>query len=390
MKKNNNTLRRNSVQVRFAFNSLRNLSSPEDLSNQRKIYGGQIPLKSILELPTNENVRAYLPESTGKQKKAYTSVHKAIRETLLVDSDSFSVLNSGVVIVARDIRDIDEKDRVLTLDDPSIINGAQTQGVIKDLYNLGQLPENVHMKFEIIVTQDEDLIAEVSIARNYQNDVMAVSIAGRRGHFDELERSLQTGIPELKLRKSESEYPNNLDMVDTEKLLQVITALIPKQLWARVGEADSPNKVYTYSMKARCLKEFQDIYSKKSEEYSDLYKFYLDIAADAWRLYNKWKCHQGFAGSGLRSIERNGKEIVEVPDGIIFPIIASLSVFAEKKARKWTLNIPSDKIDRLLIETATRSYKEIAGHNPQSMGKSKACYSSLLQISDLFKTLSKV
>lgn len=388
MKNSNNAQKRNSVKVRLNFSSLRNLSSPEDLANNRKTYAGQVPLKSILELPTNENVRTYLPESSGKLKKSYTSVHKAIRDTLLNDSESFSVLNSGIVIVSRDVSDIDEKEKHLILHDPSIINGAQTQGVLKDLYKVDQLPENTHIKFEIIVTNDEDLIAEISIARNYQNDVMAVSIAGRRGQFDELERYIQNETPDVKLRKSESEYPNNSNVIDTEKLLQVITTLIPKELW-KGGEADSPNKVYTYSMKARCLKEFQDIFNGKDGEHGDLYKFYLDVSAQAWKLYSKWKCHQGFAGSGLRSIERNGREIVEVPDGIIFPIMSSLSVFAEKRNRKWVLNIPADKIDKLLIETATRSYKEIADHNPQTMGKSKACYSSLLQISTLYKTLSK-
>jgi hypothetical protein len=31
----------------------------------------------------------------------------------------------------------------------------------------------------VIVTNDDDLIAEISIARNFQNDVLAISIAGR-------------------------------------------------------------------------------------------------------------------------------------------------------------------------------------------------------------------
>lgn len=390
MKNSINAPKRNSVVVRFRFNSLRNLSSPEDLANNRKTYAGQALLKSILDLPTDENVRTYLPESSGKQKKSYTSVHKAIIDTLLNDSESFSVLNSGIVIVAREVSNIDEKEKIITLHAPSIINGAQTQGVIKDLYHLKQLPEDTHVKFEVIVTNDEDLIAEISIARNYQNDVMAVSIAGRRKQFDELESFLQKENPEIKVRKSESQYPNNSDVIDTEKLLQVITALIPKELWMRAGEAESPNKVYTYSMKARCLKEFQEIYNGRFDEYSDLYKFYLEIASEAWGLYNKWKSHQGFTGTGLRSIERNAGEIIDVPDGIIFPIISSLSVFAKKKNRRWTLSIPADKIDKLLIETAKRSYIEIANHNPQTMGKSKACYSSLLQISSLYKSLSDI
>jgi len=378
--------------TRFDFHSLRNLSSPEDSTSNRKIYTGQAPLTSILGLPTDENVRTYLAEATGKLRKSYTSVHKAIRDTLLNYPSDFSVLNSGIVIVARDVA-VEEKDKFISLYDPSIINGAQTQGIIKDLQADGRLPENIHIKFEIIVTDDEELIAEVSIARNFQNDVLAVSIAGRLGQFDDLEKSIQKVYPKYSLRRSESEYPNGSDVIDTEKLLQVITSLIPQELWMRSSE-ESPNKVYTYSMKARCLKEFQEIIKNKDgaengKEYAALYKFYLDIAPHAWALYTRWKSHQGFAGTGIRSIERGtDREILEVPDGIIFPIISSLSVFAEKKGSSWKLNIPSDKIDKLLIETAKRSYIEIADHNPQNMGKSKACYSSLLQISSLYKSLA--
>jgi hypothetical protein len=379
---------------RFDFNSLRNLSSPEDQSNERKVYTGQTSVSSILELPTDENVRNYLPESTGKQKRSYTSVHKAIRDTLLNNPEDFTVLNSGIVIVARDIL-VEEKEKFINLYEPSIINGAQTQGVIKDLYNEGVLPGNCHIKFEIIVTSDEELIAEVSIARNFQNDVMAVSIAGRLGQFDQLEKSMQSVYPNFTLRKSESEYPNNDDVIDTEKLLQVITALIPQKLWMRKGESEDPNKVYTYSLKARCLKEFQEIIKKSKDvdnqehqPYLELYKYYLDIAPFAWKIYLIWKSHKGFAGTGLRSIERNSSnEIIEVPDGIVFPIISALSVFAEQKNDIWSLNIPSTRLDKILIDTAKRAYIDIAKHSPQIMGKSKACYSSLLSITSLYKDL---
>jgi hypothetical protein len=36
------------------------------------------------------------------------------------------------------------------------------------------------IKYELIVTNDDNLIAEISISRNFQNDVRAISIAGAR------------------------------------------------------------------------------------------------------------------------------------------------------------------------------------------------------------------
>ncbi len=251
----------------------------------------------------------------------------------------------------------------------------------------------MHVKFEIIVTSDEDLIAETSISRNFQNDVMSILIAGRRKQFDELEEAFQKEMPDLKLWKSESELPSE-DIIDTEKLLQVITALIPNELWFKSGEDHNPNKVYTYSMKSRCLKEFQEVFKKAHdktdsdhEKFQKLYKFYLDIAPYAWELYKKWKSHQGFAGTGLKNgILRDDKNwIVEIADGIIFPIISSLSAFTKNTRKGWVIDAPSFFDDEELIQTAKTSMIEIAAHNPQTMGKSKACYSALLQITMLYK-----
>jgi hypothetical protein len=379
--------------VDLDFHSIRNISSPEDLQNNRKVFISQSDINSIVDIPTNENVRNYLAEADGKVRKSYTSVHKAIKETLINDSENFSMLNSGLTIIASDI-EIDEKSKKARLKKPSIVNGSQTQGVIKDLLDEGYVLDGIHVKCEIIITKDADLIAEISIARNFQNDVMAVSIAGRRGQFDEIEENLQQVYPKLKLRKSESELPGD-NIVDSEKLLQVITALIPEQIWIRDVENENPNKVYTYSMKARCLKEFQSMYeaanNKKHPDHeanAELYNFFKDITPSAYDLYKKWKSHQGFKGTGLRSIERNGSEIVEVPDGIIFPILSSLSVFAVKKGGHWKLSIPANLIDQELIRSAKTVYQQIANSNPQTMGKNKACYSSLLQITNLYKRLT--
>src|SRR5690606_41757390 len=111
---------------------------------------------------------------------------------------------SGIVIVTKEL-ELDEKAKTVTLHGASIINGSQTQGVLRDLADDNRLPEPpVHIKFEIIVTRDEDVIAETSIARNFQNDVKSISIAGRRKLFDELEKEFQEAFPETKLRKSES------------------------------------------------------------------------------------------------------------------------------------------------------------------------------------------
>jgi hypothetical protein len=379
----------------FPFYNVRHISCPEDLENGRKVYIGHAPISAIISLSTDENVRDYLVEAEGKKRRVPTQVHRAIKDTLENHSDNFSVLNSGVTIVARSC-DINESQKRLELTRPSIINGSQTQGVIKDFFekHKEEFAEGAfepHVKFEIIVTDNDELIAEVSIARNFQNDVMTISIAGRLGQLDELEKSFQGERPGTKLKKSETKLSE--DYIKTERLLQVITALIPEELWPKAGEM---KKVYSYSQKTKCLRDFQEVYRKAKDlsdpehkKYRRLYQFYLDIAAQAYDLYETWKSHQGFAGTRLRSIERDGREIKSVPDGIVFPILASLSAFAKETDDGWKIDPPSAFTEEELVKSAKSVYMDVANSNPNTMGKSKACYSSLYQITSIYKKLAQ-
>lgn len=382
--------------IPLKYHSIRRISSPEDVEAGREVYSGHAPAESFFMLPDDDNVREYLLEVEGRKKKTPTQVHKAIRDTLENKPQDFSVLNGGIVLVAEAV-EIDEKTKTAHLLGSSILNGSQTRGELRRYFDKkksdGEKPFPVHVTFELVVTDDHDLTAEISIARNFQNDVMSISIAGRLGQLDELQRAYRKKHPRADLRMSETDIGE--DFVFTEKLLQVITALVPAEIWPKNGEKASPNKVYTYSMKTKCLKDFQKIFiaakDPKAEDhklYSELYKFYLDVAGDAWDLYEKWKAHPKFKGTRLRSIERDGSEIVEVPDGIVFPILASLSAFAKKTSEGWKIRPPAAFDDAELIKAAAEVYKEIANSNPWNMGKSRACYSSLYQITSIYRRLS--
>lgn len=372
----------------FSYLSCRNISSPEDEQQDRKVYSGHAPATSVLALEDNENVREYLVDAKGKQKKSPTLVHQAIRKTLQDNSDQFSILNGGMVIVARGAS-VDDKEKIIKLRNPSIINGSQTQGELARYFEKSNgNPDFIpSIKYELIVTDDADLIAEISIARNFQNDVRAISIAGRRGQLDDLETAIQTKFPEAKLRKSETDLVADGEFLDTEKIIQVIFALLPETVIRMLDPAgDYSNKVFTYSQKTRCLKLFQKLVDNGPD---DVMACCLDLAPVAWELYQKWKTHQGFIGTRIRSITRENGEIVEVPDGVIFPILAAHSAFVKRgKKSDWKLSMPSALSDADLIETAKQVYQEIAGHNPQTMGKSKACYSGLLHITSIYAKLA--
>ena len=375
------------------YDSLRNISCAHDAENDRRVLVGRALAQEFLALNTDENVRAYLVDAEGKKKKRRGEVHVKILDTIENYPENFCVLNGGIVIVARDY-EVDEKTKTLKLVKPSIINGAQTQGVLRDAAkDFGDDFPDIFVTFEVVVTKNEALIADISIARNFQNDVQNISIAGSKGILDDLENHLKDGVSdELRLRKSETDRSE--DYVDTEKLLQVIMALTPTEMIEGSAVGNRENKAYTYSQKATCLKDFSAVYEAAKDKASKydvaLYSFFLQIAPQAYSLYQKWKSHQGFKGTRIRIIERDGGKIVEVPDGIIFPILASLSVFAGKKRGKWSIDQPDLLGDAELIEAAKTAYMQIADSNPQTMGKKAACYSSLLSITTIYKKLTTV
>ena len=373
----------------FRYITCRNISAPEDDQQGRKVYSGHAPTSAVLDFEDNENVREYLVDAQGKQRRSPTLVHQAIRKTLKDQPDQFSILNGGMVIVARGAT-VDDKEKTILLVHPSIINGSQTQGELKRYFeSLNGRPDTIpSIKFELIITNDDNLIAEISIARNFQNDVRAISIAGRRGQLDELEIAVCRGFPNSHLRKSETDLVVDGAFLDTEKIIQVIFALLPEAMLKKLdAQADPANKVFTYSQKTRCLKLFQRLVEHGPPE---VYKCCLDLAPIAWQLYEDWKSHQGFRGTRIRSIERDNGMIIEVPDGVIFPILAAHSAFVTQEVNKsWVLSKPPMFTDDEMIEAAKQAYMEIADSNPQTMGKSKACYSTLIRITAIYARLGR-
>jgi len=374
----------------FPYITCRNISGPEDETAGRKVYAGHAPTSSVLDLEDDENVREYLVDAQAKARP--TLVHQAIRNTLADHPDQFSILNSGMVIVARGA-EVDDKRKVLILKRPSIINGSQTQGELARYFEkYGQAEElyEPSIKYELIVTDDDDLIAEISISRNFQNDVRAISIAGRRGQLDELEEAVRRTIPGAKLRKSETDLPIDEEFLDTEKLIQVLFALMPPKFLEVLGQDAS--KVFAYSQKTRCLKLFQRVvegHQSGDQDLDAIYYYFLGIAGDAWKEYEKWKRHVGFRGTRLRSIERENGEITDVPDGIVFPILSALAIFVTRTKRLGWAMQPVERFDEQeLIDAAAQVYMEIAGHNPQTMGKNKACYSALQRITAIYARLA--
>lgn len=372
---------------RGAFNlqylTLKSVSSPEDHENKRRRYCGVAKADRLLGLGWNENVRAYLGVDEEGKKRKSTQVNLAIRDTIESRRDLFPVLNTGLTIVTRDIT-VDDPNRSAQLFGASIINGAQTKGVIADFFR--ENPEDKDypsVNFELIVTDDEELVGDISISRNFQNKVAELSIYGRQGRFDQLEAAMRVTDPKIKLRKSETNFGD--DFMDTEKLIQVLTVLTPEEvlLPSVVRNKKTPEtqyRVYAYRHRSRCLKDFATVMDEP-KSWNIAHKLFLDIASEAWQLYRRLKREQYF--SRLLCVKgetvNNNKVVAEdgVPDGIVFPLLSATSRFVRQVGDKWTIDVPKTFPWRTLFQQAYIQETTTASNNPQTMGKDADCYIAL-------------
>lgn len=119
----------------FPHFSIRTIATGDNAD--RKVYVGSCHLSAILDFNTDENVRELIPEA-GKRMRL-GGVHLAIWDTLSNRPDDFQYLNGGLAIVARDVQ-VDDKRRIATLTNPSIIRVTMGGGLILRLVLRDSLP----------------------------------------------------------------------------------------------------------------------------------------------------------------------------------------------------------------------------------------------------------
>jgi AIPR protein len=386
------------------FHCIRNVSSPEDSRANRKHWCGVSAANEFFQLPDDDNVREFLEEAV---KIRGTRVNDAMRETLDNERELFGILNGGIAITCTGAT-IDDKARQVELRNPSIINGSQTRGVLKKYFeDAGQEGDTDYptISFELIECNDDPLHAKISIARNFQNQVAPVSTYGRKGLFNDLEAAMQKHEPKMKLRKSETDVGS--DIVDTEKLLQVITVTVPKGVkMPRLAINGSHARPYAFSQKAVCLKDFDAVMGTRLDngsiktEYPEARQYFLDVAYDVWTYYKDLNTCDEFKVFRQREknetkykspVKKSKGKIIEVAQGIKFPVMSALALFVEKtKSGTWCFAVPRRFELSDVIDAARMTYTHGAGAaDPARMGKSVECYISLYAPVTAFKKYSE-
>lgn len=372
--------------VQLSYQLIRNTTSPDETLTGVKSFVVNLPAFEILKLDTRENLRSYIAEYNPKKRNR---VHDAIRNTIETEPQRFITRNSGFVIGAADI-DVDDNKKVVRLTDPSILNGAQSQGEIRhwiqDTYG-DELPSGSEeppffVRAEIIVDSDLKEVVETAIARNTATPVKSISQAGARGHLEELEASIKQRRPDIKIRKSETDE----DVYDTRKILQYTRLLMPTSVSKNDSAAE---KLRAYKNPEQCLTDFSDWYEKRKTD-SDArakYEFSVQIAPYAIEEYEFWERHEGWNGhhvweetkKGGRACRRDKKtgRVVWVSPGLVFPVLGAMSEFIEEKSPgQWAISKPSLFKPAEMIARAVAQFRSVDS-DPMQMGRSAGAYDAL-------------
>jgi len=372
--------------VQLSYQLLRNITSPDEKSEGVQSFVANLPADQILLLGTKDNLRGYLAEYNPRKRNR---VHEAIKRTITTAPQRFIVRNSGFVITCADI-EIDDAKKAVTLLEPSIINGSQSQGEIKAFFldiagsaedpgTSGEPP--FYVRATIIVDEDPAEVIETAIARNIVTPVRNLSEAGARNQLDELEESIQKVIPGAKIRKNESD--SGEEFIDTRFVLQLARLLMPESI---SGNPSAAEKLRAYKNPEQCLTDFCDWQKNRNTDVASKtkYEFTVQIAPHVLNEYKHWEAHPAWNGhkiweqtKGGRAVRRDTSgKIIWVSPALIFPLMGALSEFVERQKVGWKIEKPSLFKEAEMIQ---RTVNQFRAHRSELilMGRSEAAYDAL-------------
>jgi hypothetical protein len=189
------TRSKNAASVEFTF---ANKVTVPDIAGVTESYVGVLPLVEFMRVISDSeagSIRKHIFYDNVRDFQGNNPVNSEIARSLGTPAgqDRFAVLNNGVTLVARSLRNTGNKFFVA---DYQIVNGCQTSHVLYN--NRAALPETLGVPFKVIATNDEEVINSIITATNRQtqvtdDDLYALSTFQKQleafmGSFDERHR----------------------------------------------------------------------------------------------------------------------------------------------------------------------------------------------------------
>lgn len=347
-----------------------------------EVYHGVFSSDQVLKFSSALNVR----ESYGRG-----SVHKAIMDTLDETPDRFRYLNGGITVVSKSIitREHGNSLEISFSHDASIINGTQTQGALRKYHGYDEDSEKcendvppVDVDVTVIVTTDEDLMTDITVARNVQNKVKDLSVFGRQGAFNDLNSALQKAGSFFELSTSETDKGT----YETGKALQLAFAIMPEEFWNKNLPKVKCSRPIIYSSKNKWMKLFgETIATPKDDKTRELKKFITDILPATLELYENAKKAQYWRLKYWQTtgvVKNDDGSVKSVKDGYMFPFVVAHSLFVNQDENgNWKIDLPDGYAPEKIVQAIKDIYDKDADElkNVQLFGKNALAYMYLTQ-----------
>ena len=369
---------------------VKNTTSPEEKKNGSMHYTIVCSLKEILNLNVFENLR--IAYTSDESIKRITPKHKEIYQSFEDAPNRFIQRHSGFTVICNEIKVSSPQEygiNTVTLENASLINGAQTQDLLKNLledYEGVEAYENVNIRVEVLVEKAQDERIEIAIARNTSTNVSNLSIMGKKRYFDPLEIGVTNILGnDHRLQKSETD-----DGIPTQTLLQTLRTMTPREIRDEYKSLkDSPVK--SYSGKAMVLNEYKDMVDaeangrvKNSRFESSVLNYYRSFAGYAWIEYGKWSSDKDWIPLWKKSdnYKKIGKynqkdDSFDLTWAILCPLLYGLQHFLyEEKSGSWKIKYSNSFDKKAYMNYVLDRFKD-SGFEPQTFAKDRAYYQDL-------------
>lgn len=147
-----------------------------DLPGITEAYYGILPFSEFKNLLIDEDdkILNIFDDNVRDFQGENNSVNQVIKETITGDkSELFTVLNNGVTIVANSLRPSGNN---FTVTDYQIVNGCQTSNVLFNQRH-AEAVQKLGIPLKLIVTQNEDIKNQITIATNSQTAIKGEQLA---------------------------------------------------------------------------------------------------------------------------------------------------------------------------------------------------------------------
>ena len=369
---------------------VKNTTSPEEKKNGSMHYTIVCSLKEILNLNVFENLR--IAYTSDESIKRITPKHKEIYQSFEDAPDRFIQRHSGFTVICNEIKVSSPQEygiNTVTMDNASLINGAQTQDLLKNLledYEGIESYENVNIRVEVLVEKAHDERIEIAIARNTSTNVSNLSIMGKKRYFDPLEISVTNVLGnDHKLQKSETD-----DGIPTQTLLQTLRTMTPKEIRDEYKSLKN-SPVKSYSGKAMVLNEYKDMVDAEADGRfknprfeSSVLNYYRSFAGYAWIEYGKWSSDKDWIPLWKKSdnYKKIGKynqkdDSFDLTWAILCPLLYGLQHFLyEEKSGSWKIKYSNSFDKKAYMNYVLDRFKD-SGFEPQTFAKDRAYYQDL-------------